>query len=301
VALGALLLAPAVRAADPPKGAEPKAEPTKNQCIDANESAQPLRKAGKLRQAEERLLVCVRPSCPAVVRDDCAQRLSDVRGAEPTVVFVVRDESDHDLTNVRVTMDGVELAAKLDGTAIPVDPGEHLFVLETDGRLKEARTLKLNEGEKGRQERIVLVAPVVESAAPPLPPPAPEPAAPVEPPPPPGRTQRQIGIALGGVGLAGLVVSTIFGVAAKSLYDHAINTECGSSIGQSSYTCLPLGLSDSQSAHNDATGSTIGFIASGVFLAAGATLYFMAPRGVPVTVTPTAAAGGAGVGIGGGW
>jgi hypothetical protein len=302
LALGALLVAPAVWAADPPKGAESKGEPTKNQCIDANESAQPLRKAGKLREAEARLLVCVRPSCPAVVRDDCAQRLSEVRAAEPTVVFVVRDESDHDLSNVRVTMDGVELAAKLDGTAIAVDPGEHLFVLETDGRLKEARTLKLNEGEKGRQERIVLVAPVVESEAPPAPPPAPETTAPVEPPPPPGRTQRQVGIALGGVGLAGLVVSTIFGVAAKSLYDHAIGSECGHSVGQTNpYACLPLGLSDSQSAHNDATGSTIGFVASGVFIAAGATLYFMAPKGVAVTIAPTVASGGAGLGIGGGW
>jgi hypothetical protein len=290
-ALG-FLLAPPARAA----------EPTKTQCIDANEAAQPLRKAGKLRAAEERLLVCVRPSCPAVVRDDCAQRLTELRAAEPTVVFVVKDESEHDLTAVHVTVDGVDLTTKLDGSAIPVDPGEHLFVFDADGRLKEARTLMLNEGEKGRHERIVLVAPVVETTAPPAPAKAPEPEPSAEPPPPPGRTQRQVGIALGGVGLAGVVVSSIVGIAAKNLYDHAINTECGASVGFKSPTqCLSNGLTDSNAAHNYATGATVGFIVSGALIAAGATLYFMAPRGVSVTIAPTVGAGSAGVGIGGGW
>jgi|HubBroStandDraft_6_1064221.scaffolds.fasta_scaffold158301_2 hypothetical protein len=279
------------------------AEPTKTQCIDANEAAQPLRKSGKLRAAEERLLVCVRATCPAVVRDDCAQRLTEVRAAEPTVVFVVKDESEHDLTGVRVTMDGVELATKLDGTAIAVDPGEHHFAFEVEGRLKEERTLMLNEGDRGRQERIVLVSPVVETTtpAPPPKPPEPEPSAEGAPP-PPGRTQRQIGIALGGVGLAGVVVSSIFGIAAKNLYDHAVNTECGPSVKFMSATeCLPNGITDSNAAHNYATGSTVGFVVSGALLAAGATLYFMAPRGVSVTVAPTVGAGGAGLGVGGGW
>ena len=291
-ALGGALLAHPARAA----------EPTKTQCIDANEAAQSLRKTGKLRAAEEKLLLCVRASCPGAVRDDCAQRLTEVRAAEPTVVFVVRDELDHDLTAVHVTMDGTEIAAKLDGSAIAVDPGEHLFTFESEGRLEEARSLMLNEDDKGRQERIVLVAPVVESSAPP-PPPAAEPLAPSEtPPPPPGRAQRQIGIALGGVGLAGVVVSSIFGIAAKSLYDHAFTTECGASVKLANPDqCLPNGVSDSNAAHNDATGATIGFIASGVFIAAGATLFFMAPKGVSVSVAPTVGAGGAGLGVRGGW
>jgi hypothetical protein len=291
-ALGALAFAHPARAADP----------TKTQCIDANEAAQPLRKSGKLRAAEERLLVCVRTTCPPVVRDDCAQRLSEVRAAEPTVVFVVRDESDHDLTAVHVTMDGAELATKLDGTALAVDPGEHIFAFEAEGRLKETRTLMLNEGDKGRQERIVLVSPVVETATPPPPPKAPEPEPSAEAPPPPGRTQRQVAIALGGVGLAGVVVSSIFGIAAKNLYDHAVSTECGSSVKFTSPTeCLPNGITDSSAAHNYATGSTVGFIVSGALIAAGATLYFMAPKGVSVTVAPTVGAGGAGVGLAGGW
>jgi hypothetical protein len=291
-ACGVIVFAPPARAA----------EPTKTQCIDANEAAQPLRKSGKLRAAEERLLVCVRASCPPVVRDDCAQRLTEVRAAEPTVVFVVKDESEHDLSAVRVTMDGVELATKLDGTAIAVDPGEHLFVFEAEGRLKEARTLMLNEGDRGRQERIVLVSPVVETAAAPPPPKAPEPESSAEPPPPLGRRQRQVGIALGGVGLAGVVVSSIFGIAAKNLYNHALG-ECGiaASPHANANQCSPNGVTDGNAAHNFATGSTVGFIVSGALIAAGATVYFMAPKGVSVAVTPTVGANGAGVGIGGGW
>jgi hypothetical protein len=291
-AVGALALAPPAQAA----------EPTKTQCIDANEAAQPLRKSGKLRAAEQRLLVCVRATCPAVVRDDCAQRLTEVRAAEPTIVFAVKDEAERDLTAVRVTMDAAELATKLDGTAITVDPGEHVFTFEAEGRITESRTLMLNEGDKGRKERVVLVSPVVETATPAPPPRPPEPEPSAEAPPPPGRTQRQVGIALGGVGLAGVVVSSVFGIAAKNLYDHAVNTECGPSVKFMSATeCLPNGITDSNAAHNYATGSTVGFVVSGALLAAGATLYFMAPKGVSVTVTPTVGAGGAGVGIGGGW
>jgi hypothetical protein len=163
--------------------------------------------------------------------------------------------------------------------------------------------LMLNEGDRARQERILLVSPVVEMAAAPPPPKHPEPEPSAEPPPPPGRTQRQVGIALGGVGLAGVVVSSIFGIAAKNLYSHALNNECGFAAGfpMNATECSPNGVTDGNAAHNYATGSTVGFIVSGALIAAGATVYFMAPKGVSVAVTPTVGANGAGVGIGGGW
>jgi len=296
VACAVLASAPSARAAEPAAK-----EPTKGQCIDADEAAQPLRKSGKLRAAEEHLLVCVRPSCPGPVRDDCAQRLSEMRAVQPTMVFVVKDESERPLSAVTVTVDGTVLATKLDGTALAVDPGEHHFAFEAEGRIREERTLMVNEGDKGRQERIMLVAPVVETPPPPSSK-APEPAQLAEPPPPPGRTQRQAGIALGGVGLAGVVVSSIFGIAAKSLYDHALNSECGSNVKYPNpYECLQPGVTDSNSAHTDAVVSTVGFIVSAALIACGATLYFMAPNGVSVAVAPTVGAGGAGLGIGGGW
>src|SRR5476651_2121227 len=109
------------------------ADPTKDQCIDANETSQAMRKAEKLRDAEQRLLVCVAASCPGPVRDDCAQRLTEVRSVTPTIVFVVKDDADQDLGAVRVTMDGAPLVDKLDGTAIALNPGQHHFVFEAEG------------------------------------------------------------------------------------------------------------------------------------------------------------------------
>jgi hypothetical protein len=52
--------------------------PTKQECVAANEAAQDLRRAGKLREAREKLAVCLDEGCPKAVRDDCAQRRDEV-------------------------------------------------------------------------------------------------------------------------------------------------------------------------------------------------------------------------------
>jgi hypothetical protein len=268
------------------------ADPTKDQCIDANEAAQSLRKSEKLRDAEQHLLVCVSASCPGPVRDDCAQRLTELRSVIPTVVFVVKDDADQDLSDVHVTMDDQPLASKLDGTAIAIDPGPHRFVFEAAGRQKEERSLVIREGEKDRHERVILVATPV--AAPPPAVPERAPATPVEPPPSKdGRAQRMAGLVVGGVGIAGVVVGGVFGILAKSTYDSAL-THCPSGTNQ----CLPTGVTGGKTAHSQATVSTVAFIAGGALVAGGVVLYFSAPRGA-VTVSPTVGIGSAGVDIDG--
>ena len=270
------------------------AEPTKDQCIDANETAQSLRKGERLREAEERLLVCVAAACPGPVRDDCAQRLTEVRTATPTIVFVVKDDADQDLSAVRVMMDGALLVDKLDGTAIALDPGEHHFQFDAEGRAHVERTLVVQEGEKDRHERVVLVAAPVAA-------PAPgregasaglEPAAASD-----GRAQRIAGIAAGSAGAVGVVLGSVFGIVAKSTYDHALHTECNSSVNG----CQGTGKSDGQAAFVQATVSTVAFVAGGVLLGGGALLYFTAPRGPAVTVSPAMGAGSAGLVVHGRW
>lgn len=54
------------------------AVPTKQECVAANEAAQDLRRAGKLRDARKKLELCVAEICPKAVREDCAQRLDDL-------------------------------------------------------------------------------------------------------------------------------------------------------------------------------------------------------------------------------
>jgi hypothetical protein len=284
---GVLLAAPA-RAADP----------TKDQCIDANETAQGLRKNEKLRDAEQRLLVCVSASCPGPVRDDCAQRLTELRAVIPTVVFSVKDDADQDLSDVRVTMDDQPLANKLDGTAIAIDPGPHHFVFESAGRQKEERALVIREGEKDRHERVVLVAsPAVATAAAPAPVPeaAPRPGVEPEPPAKDGKSQRIAGVVVGGVGVAGVVVGSVFGIVSKSTYNHAL-TECPKAPGD----CIQQGVDDGKSAHTQATVSTVAFIAGGVLIGGGALLYFTAPK-AGVTVSPTVGLRSAGLGVNGSW
>ena len=272
------------------------AEPTKDQCIDANEKAQGMRKSEKLHAAEQTLLICVSASCPGPVRDDCAQRLTELRSVIPTVVFVVKDDADQDLSDVSVTMDDQPLASKLDGTAMAIDPGHHYSVIEAAGKQREERTLVIREGEKDRHERIVLVtaavaaAPVVPAAPVAEAPPPPEPEAPAK----DGKTQRIAGLVVGGVGAAGLVVGGIFGIVSKSTYNHALSKECSNSASD----CDPTGVSDGKTAHSQAAVSTVAFIAGGALLAGGVVLYFTAPR-AGVTVSPTVGMGSAGLGVSG--
>jgi hypothetical protein len=270
------------------------AEPTKDQCIDANEAAQSLRKVEKLREAEERLRVCVAAACPGPVRDDCAQRLTEVRAATPTIVFVVKDDADQDLSAVRVTMDGALLVDKLDGTAIALDPGEHHFTFDAEGRTRVERTLLVQEGEKDRHERIVLVSPSVAQPAPgpEAVPVAVEPAAGSE-----GRSQRIAGLAAGSAGAVGVVLGSVFGIVSKSTYDHALHSECNDNVNG----CQGTGKSDGQAAFAQATVSTVAFVAGGVLLGGGALLYFTAPRGPAVTVSPAVGAGSAGLVVHGRW
>jgi len=281
-------------------GSASAADPTKDQCIDANEASQAMRKAEKLHDAEQKLLVCVSAGCPGPVRDDCAQRLTEVRAATPTVVFVVKDDADQDLTDVHVTIDGQPLTDKLDGLAIPIDPGPHRFTFVSTGRTKEERALVIREGEKDRHERVILVvAATTASAVPPsesAPAPGAEPAAPAaEAPARDGTMQRVAGLVVGGVGAAGVVVGSIFGFVSKSTYDHAWN-ECG----RHANGCNGQGVADGSSAHSQAAVSTVAFVAGAALLGGGALLYFTAPK-AGVTVSPTVGLGSAGVAVHGGW
>ena len=114
------------------------AETNKERCVNANADAQALRQDNKLTAAREQLALCVDPACPAIVREDCAKRLDDLERAQPTIVFDVKDSSGSDMSAVTVTVDGKPLAERLVGTALKVDPGEHVFLFTVVGRAPSA-------------------------------------------------------------------------------------------------------------------------------------------------------------------
>jgi hypothetical protein len=144
------------------------AETTKQQCIDANVKGQDLRRDGKLAAAREQLQACAAPSCPALIRDDCARRLDDVNKLQPTIVFVAKDGVGQDVAGVTVAVDGKPQRGTLDGTELQVDPGAHVFKFTAPGKPPIDRTFVLALGEKDRREQLVVDAtPVSPTPAPP--------------------------------------------------------------------------------------------------------------------------------------
>lgn len=132
------------------------AGPSREACIAASESAEPLRKAGKLLTARKNLLVCIAQECPKVLRDDCTEQLVALENALPSIVFSAKGPSGEDLAAVRVAMDGAPLLPRLDGSAVPVDPGEHTFVFEAEGFPTVTKKLVIAQGAKNRSETVAI-------------------------------------------------------------------------------------------------------------------------------------------------
>ena len=286
-----------------PAATPPKDPPTKDQCITANENGQTLRQGGKLREARALLLVCVDPRCPDLVRDDCSERLNELDRSIPTIVFSAKGAADADLATVKVTMDGAPFTERLDGSPIAVDPGEHTFEFSTEGFRTQRKVFVIGEGAKGRREEISFAPEAPATPALVTPPIEPQPAVL---PPPSGDTQRIVSYALGGAGVVALGLGIFFGLRAQSTYDDS-SPHCPNASG----SCDPEGVQLGKDAHDQATASTIGFIAGGALLAGAVALFFTAPSGSAsrppasawrnVKLRPTASASGAGLGIGGAW
>lgn len=162
-----------------------RADVTTDQCVDANTKAQSLRRSGKLRDARTQLLICASASCPRMVKDDCTQRMDELDWVMPTIVFQVKDAQGHDLSDVRVTMDGALLADRLVGTALQADVGDHEFSFSSNGYMATSAHYVIVEGQKDRHETITLTSSAPVLVAPPPPPPVETTTPPITPPPPP--------------------------------------------------------------------------------------------------------------------
>jgi hypothetical protein len=246
------------------------ADATKRQCVDENTRAQSLRRDGKLEAARAQLQLCGQSACPALVRADCARRLDDLEGAQPTIIFDVRDGSGHDLVDVHVTVDGQPLAHRLDGKALRVDPGAHAFVFTAANLPPVSQTFVIRESEKERREPIVIG-----------PAPAPSPALPVAASntpdsrpanaSPPGLGGRRIlGLLMGGAGVTGLGVGTVFGLLASAEWNSA-KSACGGNTTHCSN--VAAASADRSTTQTDGTVSTTAFVAGGVLLLAGTVVF----------------------------
>ena len=245
-----------------------RASETKETCVKANGDAQALRLEGKLNLARPLFVQCGDPTCPALVRDDCAQRLDELERVQPTIVLEVKDANGADATGVTLVIDGQARPEMLQGRALRIDPGEHALELTAPGFAPAKRRFVLNEGEKQRQERIVLERLPVEP-----PPPAPIPVSvPPEPASEPTANHpntRTLGLVVGGVGVVGVAVGSIFGALTFSSVS-AQNHDCGPGPGCQD---RPSALSDHSKAVTDGAVSTASFIAGGALIAGGAAFF----------------------------
>lgn len=149
---------------EPPRGQPTTAGATPSQlaqastpaeaCVLAHERAIAQLDEAQLLEADESLRACIKPACPAIVRDECAAERHALKERLPTVVLVAKDAGGDDLTNVRVTVNGEPLLDSLGSQAVRMNPGEYEFAfLGPDGQ-RGQREVVLREGELRRRVQV---------------------------------------------------------------------------------------------------------------------------------------------------
>ena len=151
------------------------------------------------------------------------------------------------------------------GLAVPVDPGS--FTITATAPSYEKWSQKVDATGEG-QTATITVGPLVKIATVATGP-APETASA----PDPAFAYHVGGIVTGAVGLVALGVGSVFGLIAGSNLHDSNTTHC-----DINDTCDAVGLQLRASAKDAALASTIFFIAGGVALAAGITIFLLAPH-----------------------
>lgn len=236
-------------------------------CLSASLEAQTLRDAHKLIEAREKLAVCAHPKCPPVVAKDCVTWLGEVEKLVPTVVVSAKDAAGEDLDEVKVTVDGRALIDKLDGFAVPLNPGARLFHFAgRDGATLDQQVM-VKDGQKYQAVAIVLTKGTLGVEVPP--PPAPENALSSTMPP-----LRLAGLLTGGVGVVGVVVGSVFGL----LTIGARNSQQSDCATASNCANRAQAISDHSTMTNDGAISTVAFVVGGVLFGGGGAMYLLGGR-----------------------
>jgi len=254
-------------------------------CDDAFERSQVVRDEGKLLEARRLFRACGAPTCSPTEHKLCSKWLGEVEVRVPSVILSAKDATGADLTDLTVTMDGLQIAKGLDGRALDVDPGAHVFVfIAPDGARAETKVV-VEERGKGKVVA-VRFAPPAAAAVLPI---APVPTTPVD----GGSSLRTVGLVTGAVGIGGLALGTVFGILALTNK----SSDCHEGV------CTP---GSSATVYGQGNVSTAGFVAGGVLLAGGVTLVLLAPKpagggGASVTLTPLVGGAVTGLDVAGRW
>jgi len=185
--------------------------------------------------------------------------------------------------DTRVQRDGVDVAPRTLGAALPVDPGAHHVVVTVGGRVVARADVTVDEGQVESADLVpgAEAGAVADDAR-------------------GGSMQRTLGLLALGAGGLSFGVGVVFGVVAKLTYDSASSA---SNCPAGTTSCNATGVTVGQTAHTQAAIAT-GAIVAGIGVAAGGlALVLLAPRSTPtpLAVTPTVGANGAGLSLRGAW
>jgi tetratricopeptide (TPR) repeat protein len=240
---------------------------------------------GKLASAYTAYIAAERMAIDA--KDDRAPKIRELLDAlEPNVPKLTL-HAPSGARDVVATLDGERVATL--GEVMLVDPGPHTIEWSSGGGAKQRRTVPI---DRGSESEVTLDAPVVGN---------PnrrdtkrlrtDPAAPA-----PGRTQRMVGIGLGGAGIVAIGVSSYMTLSARSDYNDALDMHCGGMKNN----CDMTGLEVTRDARSTANKATVVFLVGAALVGGGAALYFLAPkRDSGVYVAPAMSSESVGVVLGG--
>jgi hypothetical protein len=208
---------------------------------------------------------------------------------------------------LQVLLDGAAMSPEEWGLPTPVDPGDHVVVVTSQGRTRRTITAHLGPDNRNNSIRIDSLEEAPTPAPAPPPPPPSEPPSTAAPPPPEaapetapttsaGTTRRWLGIGVGAAGVVGLGVGIGVALAAKSKWNESNDpgegcTSSGGCVGPGGGHALR------ESAVGMATAATVIFVVGAVAVAGGGVLYFTAPRDSVVTsvaIAPSLMPGGGG-------
>jgi len=184
---------------------------------------------------------------------------------EPRIAKIVVSLADVP-SGLAVKLDGAPIEEKDLGSPIVVEPGAHKVEGTATDMVPVSRDVSVDAGES---KTTILTFKKAEAPAPA----APEPVV-AKPEAPPSKPfpVRTVGFVAGGVGVAGLAVFTVAGLAAKSTF-HRMSDTCGAA------GCSDPGqLSEIDKGRSQQTMANIGLAVGVVGLAAGATLIILGGR-----------------------
>lgn len=185
---------------------------------------------------------------------------SRARALEPVISYVTLDATA--ATGARISLDGRALLPGSMDAGLPVDPGAHTISASAEGRASWTTTIEVAPAARAHVRVPALVA--LPSLARPTRPPSSQP--------PQRRTRTGLSLAIGGVGIAALGASIVFGRKAIAFRDSALATECDADLH-----CTEEGvrLVNRGRRHGDiATASAIGGLA---VLTAAVVIYWTSP------------------------